>query len=376
MNEKAGDVASGLRGIEAGTTAVCTCGEGDDLTYRGYHIDDLARHAAFEEVAHLLIHGELPGCDALGRYRQRLVSMRSLPPTLCQALESFPKEAHPMDVMRTGCSILGGLEPESDPSRQRDVADRLLASFPSMICYWHRYHHAGIRIDPGAVEDDSMAGSFLQMLHDSPPSGLHVRAMNASLTLYAEHEFNASTFTARVIAATQSDFSSAITGAIGSLKGPLHGGANEAAMELIDRFTTPEEAVEGVRGMLERKEKIMGFGHAVYQNSDPRSTLIKEISRELSEGRENRHVFTVSEAIESLMRETKGLFPNLDFFSASAYRFMGIPAELFTPIFVCSRITGWAAHVFEQRADNKLIRPNARYTGPEPRDYIPLDRRS
>lgn len=366
---------AGLRGVEAGSTAVCTCGEGDDLTYRGYHITDLAKHATFEEVAHLLIHGKLPDKAELGRYRERLASMRALPGAVCDALEAIPGDAHPMDVMRTGCSMLGAVEPEGDPGRQLDVADRLLAALPTVMCHWHSFRDRGQRIDPAALGGAGIAEALLHMLRGEKPPAKMVRAMDASLVLYAEHEFNASTFTARVVAATLSDFHSAVTAGIAALKGPLHGGANEAAMGLISRFRTAKEAEAGIREILARKEKIMGFGHAVYKEKDPRNETIREVSRGLSEGHAESHLFDVSRAIEKVMWDEKRLFPNLDFYSASAYRFMGIPTELFTPIFVCSRLSGWAAHIIEQRADNKLIRPNARYTGPGQLRYVPLEKR-
>lgn len=367
--------AGGLRGIEAGSTAICTCGEGDDLTYRGYDIADLAREATFEEVAHLLMHGKLPTRAELDSYRGRIASLRGLPDALKAALESLPAGAHPMDVMRTGCSVLGCLEPEGDFGRQLDVGDRLLAALPSVACYWHRYHRDGVRIDPGAHGGESIAASLLHMITGEEPPEAHVRAMDASLVLYAEHEFNASTFTARVITATLSDLHSAVVGAIGALRGPLHGGANEAAMELIGRFSGAEEARAGIDGMLERKEKIMGFGHAVYRERDPRNEIIKAISRGLSAGHPEEGLFAVSEAIEGVMRERKGLFANLDFYSASSYRFMGVPTELFTPLFVCSRVAGWVAHAVEQRADNKLIRPGAAYTGPGMLEFVPIGER-
>jgi 2-methylcitrate synthase len=279
-----------------------------------------------------------------------------------------------MDVLRTGCSVLGNLEPEGDFANQLHVADRLLAAFPSMMIYWYRFHADGKRIET-ATDDDSIAGHFLHMLHDRPPSDFHQRVLDVSLILYAEHEFNASTFTARVIAATLSDFHSAITGAIGALRGPLHGGANEAAMELIERFESADAADAGVHGMLERKEKIMGFGHRVYTTSDPRNQVIKELSRKLADEVGDTRLFAVSEAVEAVMWNEKKLFPNADFYSASAYHFMGIPTALFTPIFVCSRITGWAAHVMEQRADNRLIRPGAEYIGPALQAWIPIEKR-
>ena len=362
----------GLAGIIAGRTEICTVGkEGAGLTYRGYDIYDLADNASFEEVAHLLHHGRLPSADELSAYRERLKSLRALPGVLKQTLVSIPADAHPMDVLRTGCSVLGNLEPETDFSQQRDAADRLLAAFPSMLLYWHRFHADGKRIET-ATDDDSVAGHFLHMLHDAPPSELHRRTLDTSLILYAEHEFNASTFTARVIAATLSDFHSAITGAIGALRGPLHGGANEAAMELIERFDSPEAADRGVREMLARKELIMGFGHRVYTRVDPRNSVNKRMSGRLAEEVGDEQLYPVSETIERVMWEEKKLFANADFYSASVYRFMGIPTYLFTPIFVCSRITGWSAHVFEQRADNKLIRPGAEYTGPGLQTWVPL----
>ena len=365
----------GLAGVIAGRTDICTVGkEGAGLTYRGYDIYDLADNASFEEVAHLLHHGHLPNAGELAAYRDRLKSLRALPGVLKQALESIPADTHPMDVLRTGCSVLGNLEPETDFSQQRAAADRLLAAFPSMLLYWHRFHADGKRIET-STDDDSVAGHFLHLLHDAPPSELHRRTLDTSLILYAEHEFNASTFTARVIAATLSDFHSAIAGAIGALRGPLHGGANEAAMELIERFDSPEAAEQGVRDMLARKELIMGFGHRVYTRVDPRNSVNKRMSRRLAGEVGDERLYPVSETIERVMWEKKKLFANADFYSASVYHFMGIPTYLFTPIFVCSRITGWSAHVFEQRADNKLIRPGAEYTGPGLRAWVPLEER-
>ncbi len=365
----------GLAGVVAGRTAICTVGkEGAGLTYRGYDIDDLADNACFEEVAYLLHHGKLPNAGELTAYRDRLKSLRALPGELKRVLESVPADTHPMDVLRTGSSVLGNLEPETDFSGQRDAADRLLATFPSMLLYWHRFHADGKRIDT-ATDDDGVAGHFLHMLHDAPPGELHRRTLDTSLILYAEHEFNASTFTARVIAATLSDFHSAITGAIGALRGPLHGGANEAAMELIERFDSPRAAEQGIHEMLARRELIMGFGHRVYTRSDPRNAVNKRMSRRLAEEAGDERLYPVSAAIERVMWEEKKLFANADFYSASMYRFMGIPTSLFTPIFVCSRITGWSAHVFEQRADNKLIRPGAEYTGPGLRPWAPVDER-
>jgi 2-methylcitrate synthase len=368
--------AGGLAGVTAGQTAICTVGkEGAGLTYRGYDIYDLAENARFEEVAWLLHYGTLPTQAELDGYVKRLKGLRALPEALKRALEAIPADAHPMDVLRTGCSLLGNLEPEGDFSRQLDVADRLLAAFPSILLYWWRFQNDGLRIDT-VTDDDSVAGHFLHLLHDKPPSEFHRRVLDVSLILYAEHEFNASTFTARVIAATLSDFHSAITGAIGALRGPLHGGANEAAMELIEKFSDAAEADRGVRRMLEAKELVMGFGHRVYTTSDPRNKVVKAYSKQLAEERGDERIFAVSEAIEKLMWDEKKLFPNADFYSASAYHFLGVPTALFTPIFVCSRTTGWAAHIMEQRADNRLIRPSADYVGPGLQSWKPIAQRN
>ena len=362
----------GLAGIVAGETAIATVGlEGSGLTYRGYSIEDLAQHAGFEEVAYLLLYGTLPTSSELDGFRSRIVQHRRLPDALKQVLESLPAQAHPMDVLRTGCSALGCLEPEHTFDDQHQIAERLLASFPSMLLYWLRYHRDGTRIDP-ATEDPSIAGHFLRLLHDRQPDSTHEHAMDVSLILYAEHEFNASTFTARIATSTLSDFYSAVTGAIGSLRGPLHGGANEAAMALIERFKDPDEAEQAVMGMLERKEKIMGFGHRVYRVSDPRSEIIQVLAKRLSEQAGDQRLYPVSQRIDEVMRREKNLFTNLDFYSASAYHFLGIPTSLFTPIFVCSRIAGWAAHIIEQRGENRLIRPSADYVGPEPRSWTPI----
>jgi 2-methylcitrate synthase len=363
---------AGLRGQVAGETALCTVGKtGTGLTYRGYDITDLAENTCFEEVAHLILKGELPTQSQLDAYRAKLKGLRGLPPALKEVLERIPASAHPMDVMRTGCSMLGNLETEQDFSQQEDAADRLLAVFPSIINYWYRFSHDGVRIDE-ATDDDSIAGHFLHTLLGEAPSALHEAVMNVSLILYAEHEFNASTFTARVCASTLSDMHSCITGAIGSLRGPLHGGANEAAMELIEKFDSVDAAIEGLKGMLERKEKIMGFGHAIYSTSDPRNAIIKKWSEKLAESVGDTVLYPVSCAVETLMWDEKKLFPNADFFHASAYHFMGIPTKLFTPIFVCSRLTGWAAHVMEQRSNNRIIRPSAGYIGAEPRAVTPI----
>jgi len=367
--------SAGLRGMKAGRTAICTVGtSGNDLKYRGYSIKDLAEQAEFEEVAHLLLYGELPTRGELEDYKARLLGNRSLPQALKDVLERIPRDAHPMDVMRTGVSFLGNLETEESFEEQHKVADRLLGVLPSIICYWYSYTHDGERIDPDTGAE-TIGAHFLHMLHGEAPPDLHQRVMNVSLILYAEHEFNASTFTARVCASTLSDMHSCVTGAIGSLRGPLHGGANEKAMELIEQFKSPEEAVAAVKGMLERKEKIMGFGHAVYREKDPRNAIIKGFSKQLAEEGGDSTLYDISEAIEQLMWDEKNLFANADFFHASAYHQMGIPTKLFTPIFVMSRTSGWCAHVMEQRADNRIIRPGAEYTGPEHRDFVPIDRR-
>ena len=366
---------AGLRGQVAGETALCTVGKsGAGLTYRGYDIADLAEKAQFEEIAYLLLRGKLPNRQELDAYKKKLQSLRGLPAALKTVLEQIPKDAHPMDVMRTGCSMLGNLETEQDFSEQDDKIDRMLAVFPSIITYWYRFAHDGVRIETDS-DVDSIGGHFLELLHGKKPSELHERVMNVSLILYAEHEFNASTFTARVCASTLSDIHSCVTGAIGSLRGPLHGGANEAAMALIQKFKTPEEAEEGLMGMLERKEKIMGFGHAIYKESDPRNAIIKQWSKKLAEEVGDTVLYPVSERCEEVMWREKKLFCNADFFHASAYHFMGIPTELFTPIFVMSRVSGWTAHVKEQRANNRIIRPSADYTGPADSKWVPIEER-
>ncbi len=367
---------AGLRGQSAGSTALCTVGKtGTGLTYRGYDITDLANNAQFEEVAHLLLRGHLPNQQELDSYKTRLVGLRGLPAELKQALELIPATAHPMDVMRTGCSVLGNLEQEMDFSEQLDATERMLALFPAIICYWYRFSHDGVRIDTEDQSEDCIVGYFLKMLTDKAPSELHKKVMHCSLILYAEHEFNASTFTARVCASTLSDIHSCITGAIGTLRGPLHGGANEAAMEMIENWMTPDEAEENIMQMLANKDKIMGFGHAIYRESDPRNALIKRWSKELSEAVGDTHLYAVSERVEAVMKREKGLFCNADFFHASAYHFMDIPTKLFTPIFVMSRLTGWAAHVYEQRANNRIIRPSADYVGPDHQDWVPIEKR-
>ncbi len=366
---------AGLRGQIAGKTALSTVGvSGSGLTYRGYDIQDLADNCEFEEVAHLILKGHLPTRAELVEYKSRLKSLRGLPNALKEVLERIPKSAHPMDVMRTGCSVLGNLETEENFKQQGAAADRLLAIFPSIICYWYRYSHDGVRINEN-TDDDSVGAHFLHMLRGEKPKELHAQTMNVSLILYAEHEFNASTFTARVCASTLSDMHSCITGAIGTLRGPLHGGANEAAMDMIEKFRDPDHAEQEMLGMLERKEKIMGFGHAIYSESDPRNAIIKTWSEKLADDVGDTTLYPVSVRCEEVMWREKKLFCNADFFHASAYHFMDIPTKLFTPIFVMSRLTGWAAHVMEQRADNRIIRPSAEYTGAEPRKVEPIDQR-
>ncbi|WP_264875417.1 bifunctional 2-methylcitrate synthase/citrate synthase [Vibrio agarivorans] len=368
---------AGLRGQSAGSTALCTVGKtGTGLTYRGYDITDLANYAQFEEVAFLLLRGHLPNSAELDEYKTHLLSLRGLPKQLKEALELVPADAHPMDVMRTGCSMLGNLEQEHDFSQQLSATERMLALFPAIICYWYCFSHDGVRVDTEDKSEDCIGGYFLKMLTDSAPSELHKQVMHCSLILYAEHEFNASTFAARVCASTLSDIHSCVTAAIGTLRGPLHGGANEAAMEMIEDWQTPDEAEANIMRMLANKDKIMGFGHAIYRESDPRNALIKRWSKELSQTVGDTHLYSVSERVESVMKREKGLFCNADFFHASAYHFMDIPTKLFTPIFVMSRLTGWAAHVFEQRENNRIIRPSADYTGPEHQDWVPIEDRA
>ncbi|ROO25839.1 bifunctional 2-methylcitrate synthase/citrate synthase [Salinisphaera japonica] len=368
---------AGLAGVTAGKTAICTVGKkGVGLTYRGYLIEDLAEKAEFEEVAHLMLYGALPTADELASYRKRLIGMRGLPDGVKTALEVLPRDTHPMDVLRTGASVLGTLEPETDAeAQQHEVADRLLASFPSMLMYWYHFAHNGERIDV-ETDDATVGGHFLHLLHREAPSEDGVACMATSLILYAEHEFNASTFTARVITATLSDFYSATVGAIGALRGPLHGGANEKAMALIESFDDPDAAEAGLKQMLADKEKIMGFGHRVYKKADPRNGIIKAWSKKLAgENDYRRNLYAISERLEQTMLDEKGMFPNADFYHATAYHFLGIPTELFTPIFVISRLTGWGAHIFEQRADNRLIRPSADYVGPEIQEFVPIENR-
>ncbi|MEK5753445.1 2-methylcitrate synthase [Acinetobacter variabilis] len=367
---------AGLRGQVAGKTALSTVGKsGAGLTYRGYDVQDLAENCQFEEVAYLIFFGELPTSEQLAAYKGKLKSLRVLPQALKEVLERIPADSHPMDVMRTGVSMLGNLETEQSFDQQQDVADRILATLPAIICYWYRYSHDGVRIDEN-TDDDSIGAQFLHLLHGKKPNQLHEQVMNVSLILYAEHEFNASTFTARVCASTLSDLHSCITGAIGSLRGPLHGGANEAAMDMIENWKSPEEAEREMLGMLERKEKIMGFGHAIYKDNDPRNGIIKQWSEKLAKDVGDTVLYPVSVRCEEVMWREKKLFCNADFFHASAYHFMGIPTKLFTPIFVMSRVTGWAAHVMEQRADNRIIRPSADYTGPELRKVVPIAERT
>ncbi|QDU62693.1 2-methylcitrate synthase [Planctomycetes bacterium Pan216] len=367
---------AGLAGVVAGRTELSSVGqEGRGLTYRGYAIEDLAANASLEEVAYLLIHGHLPAARELDGYRAKLKSLRSLPSEICSTLELIPGTAHPMDVLRTGCSLLGCLETETDPNSAADQADRLLATLPSMLFYWYHYHRDGSRIGFEAPEP-TLAGYILHLLHGSAPSEMARRAMDMSLILYAEHEFNASTFAARITTSTLSDYHSAITSAIGTLRGNLHGGANEAAMELIERFADPDEAERELLGMLTRKEKIMGFGHRVYREEDPRSTIVKEVARALAVSPENKRLFAVSERIEQVMWREKRIITNLDFYSANAYHSLGIPTPMFTPLFVFARTTGWSAHIIEQRKDNRLIRPGADYVGSDPRPYVPIDERT
>jgi len=364
----------GLAGIVAGETTISAAGGAHNLEYRGYSIYDLAENATFEEVAYLLLYAKLPNKEELKAFRHKLKQQRDLPQALKEVLERIPKDAHPMDVMRTATSFLGNIEPESEKHNQYAVTERLLAAYPAILVYWWHFAHTGKRHEC-MTDAPSIAEHFLTLLHRGKPSELHIKAMNVSLILYAEHEFNASTFTARTITSTLSDFYSAVTGAIGALRGPLHGGANEAAMELIRKFKTPQEATAGIKEMLATKQLIMGFGHRVYSEADPRNRVIKEWSRQLCNEGGKPELFAVSETIEKMMWDEKKLFPNLDFYSASAYHMMAIPTPMFTPIFVMSRISGWAAHIFEQRKNNKLIRPSADYTGPEKLAYVPLDKR-